>query len=130
MNAKTTTSRLCYLDWLRVLALLGVFLFHATAPFADIGFNIENAEQSLAIMIAQGFLFPWGMPFFFLLAGASAWLALQRRTPGQYARERFSRLLIPFVVGCLLLSPVEVYLEWSHKIQMGVAQGSFLEFVQ
>jgi surface polysaccharide O-acyltransferase-like enzyme len=130
MNAKTTTSRLCYLDWLRVLALLGVFLFHATAPFADIGFNIENAEQSLAILIVQAFLFPWGMPFFFLIAGASAWLALQRRTPGQYARERFSRLLIPFVVGSLLLSPVELYLEWSHKIQMGVAQGSFLEFVQ
>jgi glucans biosynthesis protein C len=130
MNAPTTISRRYYLDWLRVLAMLGVFLFHATAPFADIGFNIENAEQSTAIMLFHGFLATWGMPFFFLIAGASAWFALQRRTPGQYTRERFSRLLLPFVVGSLLLSPVELYLEWSHKIQLGVVQGSFLEFVQ
>ncbi len=130
MNAQTTTLRRYYLDWLRVLAMLGVFLFHATAPFADIGFNIENAEQSNAIMLFHGFLATWGMPFFFLIAGASAWFALQRRTPSQYACERFSRLLIPFVVGSLLLSPVELYVEWGNKIQLGVVQGSFLEFVQ
>ena len=56
MNAPSTTSRRYYLDWLRVLAMLGVFLFHATAPFADIGFNIENAEQSTAIMLFHGFM--------------------------------------------------------------------------
>ena len=77
MNAPTTPSRRYYLDWLRVFAMLGVFLFHATAPFADIGFNIENAEQSTAIMLFHGFLATWGMPLFFLIAGASAWLALQ-----------------------------------------------------
>ena len=129
MNAPTTMSRRYYLDWLRVCAMLGVFLFHALDVFNEADFVIKNAERSVAITVFEGFLFPWGMPLFFLIAGASAWLALQRRTPGQYARERFSRLLIPFVVGSILLSPIQLYLEWIHKLQTGVLQGSFQEFL-
>jgi glucans biosynthesis protein C len=122
--------RLHYLDWLRVIAPLGVFLFHATLVFSDFDYHIKNAEQSGVITAFLGFLFPWGMPLFFLIAGAGSWFALQRRTPGRYARERFNRLLIPFLVGCILLSPIQFYVEWSHKIQTGVVQGSFLEFVK
>ncbi len=122
--------RLHYLDWLRIIAMLGVFLFHATFPFNELDFHIKNAEQSTVITVLHGFMLPWGMPLFFLIAGAGSRFALQRRTPGQYVRERFDRLLIPFVVGSLLLSPIQRYFEWSHKLQTGVLQGSFLEFIQ
>jgi surface polysaccharide O-acyltransferase-like enzyme len=129
-NAPRKSVRLYYLDWLRVLATLGVFLLHATCVFNTLDFHIKNAEQSTAITVIHGFFLPWGMALFFLIAGAGSWFALQRRTPGQYARERFNRLLIPFVVGSLLLSPIARYFEWSHKVQMGVEQGSFLEFIE
>jgi glucan biosynthesis protein C len=122
--------RLHYLDWLRVIATLGVFLLHATFVFNTLGFHIKNAEQSTAITVIHGFFLPWGMPLFFLIAGAGSWFALQRRTPGQYTRERLNRLLIPFVIGSLLLSPIARYFEWSHKVQTGVVQGSFLEFIK
>lgn len=122
--------RLYYIDWLRVIAPLGVFLFHATLVFSEFDYHIKNAEQSAAITIFLGFLFPWGMPLFFLIAGAGSWFALQRRTPGQYARERFNRLLIPFVAGSVLLSPIQLYFEWSHKTQTGIWHGSFVDFVE
>lgn len=128
-----TTSqavRLYYLDWLRVIAPLGVFLFHVTLVFSEFDYHINNAEQSPAITVFLAFLFPWGMPLFFLIAGAGSWFALQRRTPSRYTRERFNRLLIPFVVGSILFSPIQFYFEWSHKVQMGVVQGSFPEFIQ
>lgn len=128
-----TTSqavRLYYLDWLRVIAPLGVFLFHVTLVFSEFDYHIKNAEQSPAITIFLAFLFPWGMPFFFLIAGAGSWFALQRRTPSRYTRERFNRLLIPFVVGSILFSPIQFFFEWSHKVQTGVVQGSFPEFIQ
>ena len=128
-NAPGESVRLYYLDWLRLLATLGVFFLHATCVFNTLDFHIKNAEQSTAITVIHGFFLPWGIPLFFLIAGAGSWFALQRRTPGQYARERFNRLLIPFVVGSLLLSPVARYFEWSHKVQTGVEQGSFLEFI-
>jgi glucans biosynthesis protein C len=121
--------RLHYLDWLRVLATLGVFLFHAINVFGPAKFEINNAERSGVIMVIQGFFFPWGMPLFFLVAGAGSWFALRRRTAGQFTRERTLRLLVPFFTGTLLLGPVQLYLSWSHRSQTGVFTGSFPEFL-
>jgi glucan biosynthesis protein C len=121
--------RLHYLDWLRVLATLGVFLFHAINVFSPAKFEINNAERSDVIMMIQVFFFPWGMPLFFLVAGAGSWFALRRRTAGQFTRERTLRLLVPFFTGTILLGPVQLYLSWSHKSQTGVFTGSFLEFL-
>ena len=36
--------RFYYVDWLRVLATLGVFLFHASNVFYTTNFEIKNAE--------------------------------------------------------------------------------------
>ena len=35
-------ARLYFLDWLRVLAVLGVFLFHAVHPFDFLPWHIKN----------------------------------------------------------------------------------------
>jgi hypothetical protein len=53
---------------------------------------------------------------------------LRRRTPRQYAIERVQRLLVPFIVGAILLTPLQLYFEWSHKTQTGIFEGSLLEF--
>jgi glucan biosynthesis protein C len=124
-----TTPRLYYIDWLRVLAILGVFLFHATNVFNTMPSHIKNAQQSDVITGIQAFFFPWGMALFFMIAGAGTWFALLLRTSSQYMTERSRRLLIPFVVGSIVLSPVQLYFEWSHKVQTGVFAGSFSQFV-
>jgi peptidoglycan/LPS O-acetylase OafA/YrhL len=121
--------RLHYLDWLRVLAILGVFLFHAVHPFDLNDWTIKNAELSMTVTVFLGLLFPWGMPFFFLIAGAGTWFALRRRTAGQFATERFRRLLIPCIVGCVLLSPIMLYFQWRHRILIGEWHDSFWPYV-
>jgi glucan biosynthesis protein C len=123
------SARLHYLDWLRVLAILMVFAFHAVHPFDFGDWHVKNAEQSEIITIALTLLGIWGMPFFFLVAGAASWLALQRRTAGQYLRERLYRLLIPFAVGTVLFSPIELYIEWANRVQRGVVSISLREYV-
>ncbi|MGD9092638.1 MAG: acyltransferase family protein [Anaerolineales bacterium] len=122
------STRLHYLDWLQVLAVLGVFLFHAVHPFDDLAdWHIKNLEKSVLATFYAGFFNLWGMPFFFLMAGATSWFSLRRRTAGQYARERVQRLLIPFIIGALVLTPIQAYFELIHN---GYWQGgSFLEFV-
>ena len=121
--------RLYYIDWLRVLAILGVFLFHAINVFNPMPWHIKNAEQSEVITAIQAFFIPWGMPLFFTIAGAGTWFALKRRTSSQYIKERSRRLLIPLVVGSIILSPLQLYLEWSHKVDTGVFGGSFTQFL-
>jgi glucan biosynthesis protein C len=128
-SASQRSIRLHYLDWLRVLAILGVFLFHAVHPFDFNDWHIKNAELSMTVTVILGLLFPWGMPFFFLIAGTGSWFALRRRTAGQYAIERTKRLLIPYVVGCILLWPIMLYFEWRYLAVTGEWYGTFSEFV-
>jgi len=108
--------RIYYLDWLRVIATLGVFLYHAVRPFDLQDWLIKNEEQSAVVtLIFVVFLGTFGMALFFFVSGASTWFALQRRTAGQFALERAKRLLIPFIVCSILLHPIQEYLKWIHK---------------
>ncbi|MEU4392169.1 acyltransferase [Kribbella sp. NPDC023855] len=120
-------GRLWFLDWLRVLAVGGVFLFHTLRPFDDGDWHVKNAEVSEPISITIAFFGLWGLAFFFMISGASAWLALRWRTGREFVRERLLRLLVPFVVAYVLLSPPQYYLEEHHK---GRSDGSFLEDVE
>jgi len=122
------STRLHYLDWLRVLAILMVFLFHAVHPFDFGDWQVKNVNQSEILTIILLILSIWGMPFFFLVAGAGSWFALQKRTGRQYLRERFFRLVVPFIVGFILFSPIEYYCENMNKIQRGL-QTSFEGFL-
>jgi peptidoglycan/LPS O-acetylase OafA/YrhL len=123
-------ARLYYVDWLRVLAILGVFLFHAMHPFDMFPWEIKNTETSIAVTLFIVFLGPWGMPLFFLLSGTGSRFALRRRTGRQYALERVTRLFIPFVIGSILLSPLQLYFQWRHQNEAGVFAGTLLEFLQ
>jgi peptidoglycan/LPS O-acetylase OafA/YrhL len=121
------SERLYYLDWLRVLLIFGVFLFHVLSPFAPMQpWHIKNAEQSDAVMAILRLFDPWGIPLFFLVAGAASKFALRRRSNRQYISERVNRLLIPFIVGSILLTPFQKYLEALH---FGRFAGSFLSFI-
>ena len=124
------SMRLYYIDWLRLLAILGVFLFHAVHPFDMFPWEIKNAETSIAVTLFIVFLGPWGMPLFFLLSGTGSRFALRRRTGRQYALERVTRLFIPFVIGSILLSPLQLYFQWRHQNEAGVFAGTLLEFLQ
>jgi surface polysaccharide O-acyltransferase-like enzyme len=127
--APGASVRLHYLDTLRVLAVFMVFLYHSTMPFTLGQADIMNDETSLvATMFFSAFLAPWGMPFFFLLAGAGIWFALQRRTACQFAGERFRRLFVPFLVGCALLTPLQTYIAWLFRLRVGTYEGSYLQF--
>jgi glucan biosynthesis protein C len=127
-KASGKSTRLHYLDWLQVLAILGVFLFHAVHPFDDLfDWHIKNAEKSALATFYTGFFNLWGMPFFFTMAGATSWFSLRRRTPGRYVRERVARLLIPFIIGAIVLTPIQAYYEFTHNGWWN--GGSIVEFI-
>ena len=120
------TERLHYLDWLRVLAVLGVFYAHTINIYDSLYWHIRGGEQNSGLMVLVVFGTQWGMSLFFFLAGASAWFALESRTTGQFISERFKRLIIPFIVGFILLSPPQAYL---LSLSQGLYHGTFLPFI-
>jgi len=122
--------RLHYLDTLRVGAVFMVFLFHSSMPFILGQTGIVNDEISLvATMFFGAFLAPWGMPFFFLLSGTAAWFALQRRTARQFESERIRRLLVPFLIGCVLFTPFQAYFEWKFIVAANDFTGSYWQYL-
>ncbi len=98
------------IDWLRVLAVLLLFPFHTGMIFHPRwNWYIKNDQLSSAVSYFLSFVHPWHMPLLFTLAGAASWFALRKRSGGQYAVERFKRLLIPFIFGLLVLIPPQSY---------------------
>ncbi len=79
-SAARGSARLHYLDWLRVIAMLMVFVVHLVHVFDTLKWHVKNVEQSAALTFFVGFLYPWGMPFFFPIAGAGSWYTLRRRS--------------------------------------------------
>lgn len=105
-------ERLHYIDWLRLMAVFLLFTFHSARIFDPWeNFYVHSAEASP--LLAYVFIWvvsPWFMALFFFLAGASTYFALAFRSGHEYRRERFLRLLIPFVFGLLILIPPQSYL--------------------
>ena len=122
------TERRYDIDWLRVIAVLAVFIYHCTRFFGTEGWHLKNSEQSMVVFVlARGLIWPWLMEIFFLLSGAGAWYALKSRTGGQYLVNRVKRLLIPlYTVGLFILIPPQVYFE---AVTNGGYTGTFWEML-
>jgi surface polysaccharide O-acyltransferase-like enzyme len=125
-TAGSTSERWFWLDWLRVLAIGLVFLYHSGMPFMiDSSWHITNLQPDFAITLFNIMLSPL-MPLLFVVSGISTYFSLSKRSPGQFAWDRFKRLMIPFIfVGLLLILSVHVYFD---SVFHGTFAGSFQGF--
>jgi len=116
------------IDWLRVGAMLAVFLFHCARFFGGGRWHLNNPEESMVATIFIALLDLWIMPLFFLLSGAGSWYALKSRTGGQYLLERVKRILIPlYGVGAFIILVPQAYFE---AVSNGGYTGTFWALVQ
>ncbi len=126
MNAQSAIPQRRYeLDWLRVLAILGVFTYHCALIFGPDPSSIKNATTYGWVDDWSGFAGTWGMPLIFIISGASAFYALGKVGPGRYIKGLAARLLVPVIVGIFTHIAFQVYLENLHR---GAFCGSFFDF--
>ncbi|NPD88630.1 MAG: acyltransferase [Asgard group archaeon] len=121
------------LDWLRIIAIFMVFVYHCTKFFDAEGLNIKNAETNVNISIGMTFVTAMGIPLFFLIAGMSAFYAIgfmEKRgiKNNRYVLVRFLRLLVPYFIGMLTYISILVYLEWANKGFLDPNTVSFFAF--
>jgi len=109
-----TAERVHHLDWLKVLIVYGIVVFHVSLVFTYGDWLVNNPERSLALSAFAAFCFPWGIPAMFLIAGADAWFGLRSRSAAEFVRKRFLRLVVPLVPGLLILSPLQRFVV-SHN---------------
>jgi glucan biosynthesis protein C len=121
-----TSARVYYLDWLRVLAFLGVFFYHCSRFFDESDWHIKNSQTSGLVDSLKSIFDLWGMPLIFLISGASIFFALRPGGAARFLRVRAWRLLVPLAFGIVVLAPPQIYLE---RLTHGEFQGKFLEFL-
>lgn len=114
--AAQKTERQYYIDWLRIILIISVYLFHIGMIFNTWQWHIKNDRLYGGFLTGiMSFLHLWRMPLLFMLAGAGTFFALGKRTPFQYISERFKRLVIPMAAGIFILVPVQVYIEKADQ---------------
>jgi len=120
-------SRLCYLDWLRVMAIFTIFLYHSLRFFTIEYWHVKNPTTYLGAENFDNYLETWMMPLIFMVSGASVFFATQKNKPAwKIIWDKVLRLLVPLLVSVFTLSILQVYLE---RLSHGDFYGSFWAFL-
>ena len=120
-TALTRPPRRYDLDWMRVIAILIVLVYHVGMIFVPWGFHIKNdvtnGPTSSILATVMVWLHQWRMPLLLFISGAGTYLALGFRSPKKFLGERCRRLMFPIIFGMLVIVPPQVYFEriadWS-----------------
>ncbi|SOC02695.1 peptidoglycan/LPS O-acetylase OafA/YrhL [Ureibacillus xyleni] len=114
-------------DWIKVIATLGVFLYHCSMFFNPFPWHVKNnVIETSGIFVFSLFLGVWLMPLFFTISGISTTYSLNNRSTSNFIKERLVRLGIPLIFGVFILSPPQVYIERITNHQF---TGSLLDFL-
>jgi len=128
MEPKSVTRRYD-LDWLRVLGIMSVFIFHSIRFFNIEDWHVKNLVTHASIETMVEFMGFWMMPLIFLISGAGFYFALKDarlRSAGIFLKDKVLRLFVPLVVNIFSLVILQVYFERVSHHQFS---GSLLEFL-
>jgi peptidoglycan/LPS O-acetylase OafA/YrhL len=126
MSTATISSQRRYdLDWLRVFAILAVFVFHSGRFFDQMDWHVKSTIVYPGAQAWTLFLLGWLMPLLFVISGASLFYAVGKGSVMEFVRDKVFRLLVPFLVGIFTHVAVAVYLE---RITHNQFYGSLLAF--
>lgn len=120
-------SRYHYIDLLRVIAILMMFVYHVFMVFvAESDWHIKNQETSYTLLEINYWMASFRMPLLFFVSGYISYILMQRLSWKAFAIQRFIRLIIPTIVGMFILVAPQIFFE--RKLE-GNSQ-TYFEFYQ
>ncbi len=103
------------IDWLRVIAIGLLLLYHTAIGFQPwgmmIGFITNDKPWTTMAMLNV-----WRIPLLFFVSGMGVYFAIQNRNWKQLLKERAGRIFIPFVFGIFFIVPIHMYI-WQRYHQ-------------
>jgi len=108
-----TTDRRYDIDWLRVVAIGLLLIYHIAIIFQPwamfIGF-IRSDESIENLWTPMTMLNIWRIPLLFYVSGMGLFFAMKKRNYKQLFLERSKRILLPFVFGFLAITPLHMFI--------------------
>lgn len=111
------------MDWLRIAAFGLLILYHIAMAFSPWDWVIKTEYAFGWLIPPMALLTPWRLPLLFAVSGYAS-RKLYDRAPGDFARSRALRLLVPLAFGMAVLVPLEM---WVRVMENGYRQG-YLHF--
>jgi hypothetical protein len=105
------------IDWIRVIAIGLLLVYHTAIGFQPWGFFIgfiTNNEFLQSLWTPMTMLNIWRIPILFYVSGMGLFLAIQNRNWKQLFVERFKRIGIPFLFGSLVIVPIHQFIIQNH----------------
>ncbi|WP_343671478.1 acyltransferase family protein [Chitinophaga sp.] len=117
-------ERIHFLDWLRISAFGLLILFHSWQPFNNFHWLIKSPHKTLVADVLTVFFHTWRLYLIFFVSGVGTFLALQSKK-AQFFMDRFQRLIIPFIFGCIVIIPCQYYYQKLQQ-EPGLLFGDFI----
>ncbi len=118
--------RIYYLDWLRVLGILFVFIYHSSRLYNVEDWVVKNNIWYPGVEVWNNFASSFMMPLMFVISGASLFFAVGKGSFGKFLRDKVLRLLVPLLVVDLTHASLQAYL---YNIWHGQFSGNFFQFL-
>ena len=115
-----TTERRYDIDWLRVIAIGLLLIYHVSIVFQPWGVFIgfmQSKDPMESLWVPMAMLNVWRIPLLFFVSGMGMCFAMRKRNFKQLIVERTRRILIPFVFGVFVIVPVHVFLWQKYYSQ-------------
>jgi len=109
----SSTNRRYDIDWLRVIAIGLLLIYHIGIGFQPFGVLIGFIQSNKpldALWIPMSMLNIWRIPLLFFVSGMGVCFAIRKRSWKQLLLERARRILLPFLFGMFAIVPLHVFL--------------------
>ncbi|WP_394748955.1 acyltransferase family protein [Spongiimicrobium salis] len=108
-----TTERRYDIDWLRVIAIGLLLIYHISIIFQPwamfIGF-IRSEDALEDLWKPMTLLNVWRIPLLFFVSGMGCYFAMRKRNWKQLLVERIKRILLPFIFGFFAICPLHIFM--------------------
>ena len=108
-----TTERRHDIDWLRVIAIGLLLIYHIAIVFQPwamfVGF-IRSDELLEGLWKPMTILNVWRIPLLFYVSGMGLYFAMCKRNWRQLLLERAKRILLPFLFGIAAITPLHMFI--------------------
>ena len=115
-----TTNRRYDIDWLRVIAIGLLLIYHIGIGFQPwgvfIGF-IQSVKPLESLWIPMSMLNVWRIPLLFFVSGMGVCFAMRKRNWKQLLLERTKRIFVPFLFGVFFIVPIHIFLWQKYYSQ-------------
>ncbi|MFK8162180.1 MAG: acyltransferase family protein [Lewinella sp.] len=112
-----TSERRHDIDWLRVIAIALLLIYHIAIIFQPwatfVGF-IKSEESLEALWTPMTMLNVWRIPLLFYVSGMGLYFAMRKRNWKQLILERTNRILLPFTFGIVAIAPLHMLIFQGH----------------